>query len=88
VLLSLSPWKGQRDLPWVAEEKGESMMEEAGTSKFKGKSLDDVLSLAENTGVSKPPLVQSAPRVMAQVLGFKFRHYQVRRYVCNASGYI
>ena len=79
VLLSLSPWKGQRELPWVTEEKCEPMMEEAGSSKFKGKSLDDVLSVAESTGGSKPPLVQSAPRVMAQVLGFKFRHYQVRR---------
>jgi THO complex subunit 2 len=79
VLLSLSPWKGQRELPWVTEEKSEPMMEEAGSSKFKGKSLDDVLSVAESTGVSKPPLVQSTPRVMAQVLGFKFRHYQVRR---------
>jgi THO complex subunit 2 len=79
VLLSLSPWKGQRELPWATEEKSELMMDEAGSSKFKGKSLDDVLSVAESTGVSKPPLVQSTPRVMAQVLGFKFRHYQVRR---------
>jgi THO complex subunit 2 len=79
VLLSLSPWKGQRELPWGTEEKSEPMMEEAGSSKFKGRSLDDVLSVAESTGVSKPPLVQSTPRVMAQVLGFKFRHYQVRR---------
>ena len=79
VLLSLSPWKGQRELPWVTEEKGEPMMEETGSSKFKGKCLDDVLTMAESTGVSKPPLVQSTPRVMAQVLGFKFRHYQVRR---------
>jgi THO complex subunit 2 len=53
--------------------------EEAGSSKFKGKSLDEVLSMAESMGRSKPPLVQSTPRVMAQVLGFKFRHYQVRR---------
>lgn len=78
VLLSLSPWKGQRELPWVIEENSEPMKEEAGSSKFKGKSLDDVLSMAESTGVSKPPLFQSTPRVMAQVLGFKFRHYQVR----------
>ncbi len=79
VLLSLSPWKGQRELPWVIEEKSEPMEEEADSSKFKGKSLDEVLSMAESTGVSKPPLVQSTPRVMAQVLGFKFRYYQVRR---------
>jgi THO complex subunit 2 len=80
VLLSLSPWKGQREsLTWVIEEKSEPMKEEeAGPSKFKGKSLDEVLSMAESMGRSKPPLVQSTPRVMAQVLGFKFRHYQVR----------
>ncbi len=79
MLLSLSPWKGQRELPWVIEEKGEPMKEEADTSKFKGKSLDEVLSMAESMSMSKPPLIQSAPRVMAQLLGFKFRHYQVRR---------
>ena len=79
MLLSSSPRKRQRELPWVTEEKSEPMMEQAGSSAFKGKSVDDVLSVAESTGVSKPPLVQSTHRVMAQVLGFKFRHYQVRR---------
>lgn len=79
-LLSLSPWKGQRDtLTWVMEEENEPMREEAGSSKFKGKSLDEVLSMAESTGLRKALPVQSTPRVMAQVLGFKFRHYQVRR---------
>ena len=79
VLLSLSPWKSQREsLTWVIEEKSEPMKEEADSSKFKGKSLDEILTMAESTGLSTPPLVQSA-RVMAQVLGFKFRHYQVRR---------
>ena len=79
MLLSLSPWKGQRELPWVIEEKSDPMKEEAGSSKFKGRSLDNALSMAESTGVSKPPLIRSTPRVMAQVLGFISRHYQVRR---------
>ena len=79
-LLSLSPWKGQRDtLTWVIEENTEPMNEEAGPSKYKAKSLDEVLSMAESASLSKPPIAQSTPRVMAQVLGFKFRHYQVRR---------
>ena len=79
-LLSLSPWKGQRDtLTWVIDEKSEPMKEEGGVSKYKGKSLDEVLIMAESASQSKPPLPQSTPRVMAQVLGFKFRHYQVRR---------
>ena len=79
MLLSLSPWKGQcGSLSWIDEEKNEPTKVEPGTSKFKDKSLDEILSMAENMDSNAPP-VQSAPRVMAQVLGFKFRHYQVRR---------
>jgi THO complex subunit 2 len=79
VLLSLSPWKGQcGSFTWINEERGEPMKDEGGTSKFKGKNLDEVLNMAESTDRSQTPLVQSTPRVMAQVLGFKFRHYQVR----------
>jgi hypothetical protein len=48
-------------------------------SKFQGKSLDESLAVAESPSLSKPPVVQSTPRLMAQVLGFKLRHYQVRR---------
>jgi THO complex subunit 2 len=79
VLLSLSPWKGQcGSFTWINEERSEPMKEEDSTSKFSGKSLDEVLSMAESTYPSNTPPVQSTPRVMAQVLGFKFRHYQVR----------
>ena len=78
VLLSLSPWKGQcGSFTWINEERVEPMKEEDSTSKFKGKSLDEVLSMAESTDLSRTTPVQSTPRVMAQVLGFKFRHYQV-----------
>ena len=77
VLLSLSPWKGQcGNLAWINEERNEPTKVELGSSRFRDKSLDEVLSMAEDL---KPPPAQSAPRVMAQVLGFKFRHYQVRR---------
>jgi THO complex subunit 2 len=80
VLLSLSPWKGQcESLTWINEEKSEPMNEEGSVSKFQGKSLDEILAMAEGTALSNSPTIQSTPRVMAQVLGFKFRHYQVRR---------
>jgi THO complex subunit 2 len=79
VLLSLSPWKGQcGSLAWINEEKSDPSKVEPGSSRFKDKSLDEILSMAEDTDLSKAPPV-SVPRVMAQVLGFKFRHYQVRR---------
>ncbi|KAI9512728.1 transcription factor/nuclear export subunit protein 2-domain-containing protein [Russula earlei] len=77
VLFSLSPWKGQcESLTWIHEDKGEPMKEETSSSKFKGKGLDEILHMAESTGLSNTPPPQSAPRVMTQVLGFKFRHYQ------------
>jgi len=77
VLLSLSPWTGQcGSLAWINEEESEPTKVEPGSSRYRDKSLDEILSMAEGT---KAPPVQSAPRVMAQVLGFKFRHYQVRR---------
>jgi THO complex subunit 2 len=80
VLLSLSPWKGQcGNLAWINEEKNEPTKVEPGTSRFKDKSLDEILSMAEDMDLSNAPPGQSVPRVMAQVLGFKFRHYQVRR---------
>ncbi|KAH9077515.1 transcription factor/nuclear export subunit protein 2-domain-containing protein [Lactarius deliciosus] len=77
VLLSLSPWTGQcGNLAWINEEKSEPIKVEPGSSRFRGKSLDEILSMAGDTDLSKAPPVQSTPRVMAQVLGFKFRHYQ------------
>ena len=80
VLLSMSPWKGQcGNLAWINEEKSEPTRVELGSPRFRDKSLDEILSMAEDTDLLKAPPVQSAPRVMAQVLGFKFRHYQVRR---------
>lgn len=47
---------------------------------YDGKDLDEVLALAEvnsNPPLSSPPKCGNN-RVLAQVLGFKFRHYQVR----------
>ena len=78
--LSLSPWKGDSDgLFWDSEHKEKSEIK-AIKGQYKDKSLDEVLRMAE--GVRAPLLSGSGeppkPKVMAQVLGFKFRHYQVR----------
>jgi len=69
-LLSFSPWRGSYNRP---------MLEEAASSvlpvgSFKGKNLDEVLSLAD--GQSPTPRA-STSRVLAQVLGFKFSYYAV-----------
>ncbi|KAI0047273.1 hypothetical protein FA95DRAFT_1664524 [Auriscalpium vulgare] len=78
VLLSLSPWKGARsEFAWMDEERTGVAAHEA--KDFKGKTLDEVLMMMEGTrngGASFTAANSNNPRVMAQVLGFKFRHYQ------------
>lgn len=81
--LSFSPWilHPKRSIKRRGEE---TMAVEPDVDRFRGKSLDEVLSLAEDpSGVlgaaTLPPSSQgSNSRVLAQVLGFKFSHYQVR----------
>ena len=66
-LLSFSPWTGAYLRP------------------FRDKSLDEILTLVEtNSLCGRPPNVSGNPRVVAhwQVLGFKFKYYQVR--CCHA----
>ena len=57
------------------------MAVEPDPQRYRGKSLNEVLALAESsTGeVSPPPAANKGTnsRVLAQVLGFKFAHYQV-----------
>lgn len=88
VLLGLSPWKGHSAVQ-VEREKGKGLLDvngdvemddEAKVSPYAGKTLDEVLTIAEgeNAPRAMPPPKGSNPRVLAQVLGFKFRHYQVR----------
>lgn len=50
-------------------------------SRYKGKPLDEVLTIAEGDSFSKPRNASKA-QVCAEVLGFKFAHYQVCVYVC------
>lgn len=73
-LLSFSPWSASYRRPLadmnVAQTPG----------SYKGKGIDEVLSLADRR--PHDAMTQgSSPRVMAQVVGFKFAYYQV----CSAS---
>lgn len=77
-LLSLSPWA-----PEEFDVAVDTPSEEAKGTAYTGKSLDDILRIAEDLsweGVKKqpPPMKDESGRVMAQILGFKFAHYQVR----------
>ena len=85
-LLACSPWIGGatnlRD--WEVYES--RMKVEIAKDAYRGKSLDDVLLMAESfakgetteTGSSaRKSNTKTKPRVLAQVLGFKFCHYQV-----------
>jgi THO complex subunit 2 len=76
-LLSFSPWSGAYKPP-----NGPSMASDPVPDQYRDKSLDDVLSLAEaqqrqQKDSSAISHATTNPRVMAQVLGFKFAYYQV-----------
>lgn len=78
-LLSFSPWVGSYRRPLRDDEV--NVMVDIPLSHFKGKSLDEVLSLVETSSFSGRKLSVTKPgevRVLAQVLGFKFAYYQVR----------
>jgi THO complex subunit 2 len=76
-LLSFSPWAPS------LKRNPDSMAVESGADMYRGKDLDDILKLAEiQAGVGQEPHSPAAmgankSRVLAQVLGFKFAHYQV-----------
>lgn len=52
---------------------------------FRGKSLNEILQIAKIRSAEElsSSTVESAskPKVLAQVLGFKFRHYQVSNHL-------
>ncbi|KAJ7067990.1 transcription factor/nuclear export subunit protein 2-domain-containing protein [Mycena amicta] len=69
-LLSFSPWTASYRRPTDEES---NMPVDLSPGVFKGKTLDQVLSLAD----ARPIEIQgNGPRVMAQVVGFKFAYYQ------------
>jgi len=70
-LLSFSPWKRPESL-------GDAPMTTDPTSgQYAGKSLDDILKLANPKSTRTD---NEGTQVIAQVLGFKFTHYQVRHF--------
>ena len=72
-LLSFSPW-GNR----THDVKQEDMAVEPDPAQYRGKSLMEVLKIAEaQAGARLDDVDSSNARVLAQVLGFKFRYYQV-----------
>jgi THO complex subunit 2 len=76
-LLSFSPWSGSYRRP-TSDYDGIPMIVDIPSGSFRGKTLDEILSLSDG----KAPDTQMAstmrsPRVLAQVLGFKFAYYQV-----------
>lgn len=79
-LLACSPWVGGHACLQDSENVA-SMKDDTQEHPYRGKSLDEVLLHAENNvrGFRPPPKpnANSKPKVLAQVLGFKFNHYQV-----------
>ena len=82
-LLSFSPWVASYKRP-----KGDMDMDvgvELAAGHYKGKTLDEILVLAESRAESRKESLQVPSgrnsNVLAQVLGFKFAYYQVRMFV-------
>src|ERR1700722_7751152 len=66
--------------PWSAPPQTTSPIATTTGSPYQGLGLLEVLSLAEvksGSRVNTSPTTGNAPRVLAQVLGFKFAYYQV-----------
>lgn len=80
-LLSFSPWSGaHRRL----QSETPAMDTDPAPGRFKGKTFDEVLALAAPEASHDAPMASAnAPRVLAQVLGFKFAYYQVS--LCSSS---
>lgn len=78
--LAFSSWSnpGQKLRAAAGEEP---MNVEPSPEQYRGKTLDEVLSITESNAGFHPPSANTAngsnSRVLAQVLGFKFSHYQV-----------
>jgi THO complex subunit 2 len=80
-LLSFSPWSGSYRRP-TSDYDGTPMIVDLPPGSFRGKTLDEILSLCDG----KAPDAQMtstthSPRVLAQVLGFKFAYYQVSFFI-------
>ena len=62
--------------PWAAPAENRHPPAPISPDMYRGKSLDEILAMTEtvNTAAVDP---EHRPRILAQVLGFKFQHYQV-----------
>jgi THO complex subunit 2 len=80
-LLSFSPWTASYQRP--VDKNDPNMHVDETPRLYQGKTLDEVLSLADRRP-QDTKTQGSSPRVMAQVVGFKFAYYQVRRLSPNA----
>ncbi|KAF8138151.1 hypothetical protein EV363DRAFT_1292738 [Boletus edulis] len=78
-LLSFSPWASSIRRS-IAGKLDVHMSPTPSSDEYRGKSLDEVLEIAETLSLSHKGLnsISSGPesRVLAQVLGFKFAYYQ------------
>lgn len=78
-LLSFSPWVGSYKRPTDVKPET-SMVVDPVTEVYAGRTLDEVLKLAESlppgNADSTSGTDKSGSQVLAQVLGFKFAHYQ------------
>lgn len=79
-LLSFSPWAGTSRRS-MAGKLDVCIPPVPSSDQYRGKSLDEILEIAEtltlsNKGLNPTPS-GSESRVLAQVLGFKFAYYQV-----------
>lgn len=71
--LSFSPWTNLRQTS--AGPTSEAAVNiQSNSEQYRGKALDEILAIAET---QTSPCGISKSKVLAQVLGFKFSHYQV-----------
>ncbi len=70
-LLSFSPWAGS-----YHHKESEAMSVDDESMSFEGKSLDEILRLCSPKSTFEGPS-DNSPRILAQVLGFKFAYYCV-----------
>lgn len=81
-LLSFSPWCASYRRPKDMEENPD-MNVDLPPGSFRGKNLDEILTLIEKGKSDSSPSQSSGPRVLAQVLGFKFSYYHVSFNKCK-----
>jgi len=83
-LLSFSPWSGSYLRP-TSDYDGAPVVVDLPPGSFKGKTLDEILSLSDGKARDvRTASTTRSPRVLAQVLGFKFTYYQVSLFVLSA----